>query len=742
MTGKPSIPRIIIDAALAACCAIATVCVVPTAFGAPFRLNIALIVVLALALSAAVHLTKKAWPLPCVLLAVLLTVYYDSMKEKIIQGAKIVWYSAVGLLSLDFSFLPTPKTPEVMANPELAVAEFMMISAAAIVIVAVILLAKCRTPIPAVILPLPVFAVGFIYIDCPPALWVVLLMLIYWAGALFFRDREGSVKVRSEWLRAVFIVSAAAVACLIPVIKPESSYTPIPFSERRAIMDAIGAVRDNMLAGRMSNPRQYDLASESARFPSSEKVFSFNCSTTGRLYLRMHSYGPYTGTNWDEAEEYDGDWCSMQVLGSRKRGDLQYACIRDAEMSERLTPYAFRPDEELKIGESTIKANGRTAYVWTYYSNVDATPDYTTMEEIYYYNFALQNYTLPEGETRTRMLSLIEDAPFMYRTEWRDTEAQFGAGSIIIIVPTTEPVAVEKSFEELRSDPYGTALAVADYVKNIGEYTLDPGKTPLGSDFVEYFMKENRKGYCVHYASATTAILQALGIPARFVVGYCVEVPTADVWLSAEKNSAHAWTEVYVKGAGWLPVESTASFSSDIGISMDEPAVTEAPVETIAPERTHRPIDDDPTPTTTPRPTRVPVARPSVSPSVTEAPSESIATKVLKSRYLYIALGLIAAFLLWQIVGAVVKARRKRRFEQENANAAVLAMVPYLCSLRRYGGIVPKDPDGIMDEAEFSHHNMEKRKQEMLEFVELNEGRLGMRNRIVRFVLRRILFKI
>ena len=64
--------------------------------------------------------------------------------------------------------------------------------------------------------------------------------------------------------------------------------------------------------------------------------------------------------------------------------------------------------------------------------------------------------------------------------------------------------------------------AIANLVRTSGEYTLSPGTTPEGRDFVDYFLFENQKGYCVHFASAAVALLRSQGIPARYAEGYAV----------------------------------------------------------------------------------------------------------------------------------------------------------------------------------------------------------------------------
>lgn len=104
-------------------------------------------------------------------------------------------------------------------------------------------------------------------------------------------------------------------------------------------------------------------------------------------------------------------------------------------------------------------------------------------------------------------------------------------------------------------------------------YTLMPGKTPKDKDFVDYFLFEQKKGYCVYFASAATLLYRSLGIPARYVCGYAAgstnfsDAEVLDVATDGTERikvaltdaDAHAWVEVYVDGFGWWPVEVTMS---------------------------------------------------------------------------------------------------------------------------------------------------------------------------------------
>lgn len=72
-------------------------------------------------------------------------------------------------------------------------------------------------------------------------------------------------------------------------------------------------------------------------------------------------------------------------------------------------------------------------------------------------------------------------------------------------------------------------------------------------NYVDAFIFDVKKGYCVHFASAMVLMLRDAGIPARYVSGYMFKTEN-DTVLS---NEAHAWVEAYIKGVGWMTFEPT-----------------------------------------------------------------------------------------------------------------------------------------------------------------------------------------
>lgn len=89
-------------------------------------------------------------------------------------------------------------------------------------------------------------------------------------------------------------------------------------------------------------------------------------------------------------------------------------------------------------------------------------------------------------------------------------------------------------------------------------YTLEPPR--LGPDPVDEFLFETRRGFCEHYASAFTVLMRAAGVSARVVVGYQGgELNEVGGYYVVRQADAHAWSEVWRAGSGWVRVDPTAA---------------------------------------------------------------------------------------------------------------------------------------------------------------------------------------
>lgn len=91
-------------------------------------------------------------------------------------------------------------------------------------------------------------------------------------------------------------------------------------------------------------------------------------------------------------------------------------------------------------------------------------------------------------------------------------------------------------------------------------YTLDAPL--LGRDSVDDFLFHTRRGFCEHFASAFTFLMRAAGIPARVVTGYQGGYfSNTGNYLVVRQSDAHAWSEVWLDGRGWVRVDPTAAVS-------------------------------------------------------------------------------------------------------------------------------------------------------------------------------------
>ena len=110
--------------------------------------------------------------------------------------------------------------------------------------------------------------------------------------------------------------------------------------------------------------------------------------------------------------------------------------------------------------------------------------------------------------------------------------------------PGGAPAAlVQAALERLRAGNY--------------RYTLDPGV--YGQHTADEFWFDRKEGFCEHIASAFVVLMRAMGIPARLVTGYQGgERNTVDDFWVVRQSDAHAWTEVWLAGRGWVRVDPTS----------------------------------------------------------------------------------------------------------------------------------------------------------------------------------------
>lgn len=115
--------------------------------------------------------------------------------------------------------------------------------------------------------------------------------------------------------------------------------------------------------------------------------------------------------------------------------------------------------------------------------------------------------------------------------------------------------------------PVDKMVAIRDYFLSKDEfgqplfkYSDNPGIPGLPSaSKLNYFLFENRKGYCAYFAGATLFMLRSIGIPSRIVAGYlAVDRSSKNPgWYWFYADQAHAWVQLYFPGYGWIDFDTT-----------------------------------------------------------------------------------------------------------------------------------------------------------------------------------------
>lgn len=113
---------------------------------------------------------------------------------------------------------------------------------------------------------------------------------------------------------------------------------------------------------------------------------------------------------------------------------------------------------------------------------------------------------------------------------------------------------------------YDKVQAIEKYLKENYAYDLDIPPLMENKDAVAYFLFDEKRGYCEHFASAMAVMARSASIPARVVTGYSGGTynPFTALW-EIKQSDAHAWVEIYFGSAGWAPFDPTPGFEVPAG---------------------------------------------------------------------------------------------------------------------------------------------------------------------------------
>jgi len=129
-----------------------------------------------------------------------------------------------------------------------------------------------------------------------------------------------------------------------------------------------------------------------------------------------------------------------------------------------------------------------------------------------------------------------------------DKERQEDLAPDALVPISGVPADLAAKVTQGKTDPLEKARAIYDYVFTTLRY--DKTGTGWGRGDVLYAC-EAKKGNCTDFHSLFIAMARSQGIPARFEIGF----PLPADKHSAEIAGYHCWSDFYVEGRGWIPVD-------------------------------------------------------------------------------------------------------------------------------------------------------------------------------------------
>mgnify|MGYP002232449030 FL=1 len=262
-------------------------------------------------------------------------------------------------------------------------------------------------------------------------------------------------------------------------------------------------------------------------------VMTVTSAVGGNIYLKGTAYADYRDNTWsiisdNDAARYPQDFVPFTAtIGNNALTDTRVHMLNKSKIA--YVPYFLEslPDNLNSVADVCVKNDtDKNEFNYSHYPfYAENTYRYNNSAEAENYKaFVYDTYLEIPRKTQIELRRIADQEGFL------DSE-----------------LTVSEKIE-----------MVKNYISNSKTYSLKTPKMPSGKDFATWFLNESDTGYCVHFATAGTLMLRALGIPARYVTGYYATA-YANQTVTVTTDNAHAWIEYYSDTAGWIPLECTPS---------------------------------------------------------------------------------------------------------------------------------------------------------------------------------------
>lgn len=400
-------------------------------------------------------------------------------------------------------------------------------------------------------------------------------------------------------------------------------------------------------------------------------VMTVTSAVGGNIYLKGTAYADYRDNIWsiisdNDAARYPQDFIPFTAtIGNNALTDTRVHMLNESKIA--YVPYFLEslPDNLNSVADVCVKNN-------------------TDKNEFNYSHYPFY----AEGTYRYNSSSEAED----YKTFVYDTYLEIPRKTQIEF----RRIAEQEGFLDSELTVSEKIEMVKNYISSSKTYSLKTPKMPSGKDFATWFLNESDTGYCVHFATAGTLMLRALGIPARYVTGYYATA-YANQTVTVTTDNVHAWVEYYSDTEGWIPLECTPSSFQParyVGSQRASDENTDTTQHTtVAPATSTQPTV----------PTKGTVSHNSTPKSNNKSSFEFNGFTIAMMSLGIVALALIAIFSRRIII---IK-KRKQRFETGRNNKRAICIYKELKNLTKISHLLITDEvKSVYEKARFSNHTI------------------------------------
>lgn len=230
----------------------------------------------------------------------------------------------------------------------------------------------------------------------------------------------------------------------------------------------------------------------------------------------------------------------------------EYRYERRVSLSPQIVRLFPRDALQAKVSSHRFATNGTGSVHWRHdlFDNVVAQCFYPREEDRLIFDFDAQIAV----EERNPFGFLLDSRALHWPVEY---DARERAVLAAFMIPTAEdfPAALRPMSG---SETVGALVAMNQWIHaNIAYERREEGEAFAPSETLRL-----RRGACRDTAVLLSAALRAQGLAARLVGGYLWESASEPSDRKAE-NSLHAWTEVYLPGAGWVGMDPSNGVLAD-----------------------------------------------------------------------------------------------------------------------------------------------------------------------------------